>query len=350
MNTHTRTICVLLAASLGACSGGGQRAVGDQDAGTRSAQAVSGPIVDTRVARRDAVNRLETLASHERPDIRANALEALGILGARNAEPSVALGLADENEGVRAVASMLCAELNLRGLAPALRSLVDNETSPYARCSAIYALYTLDGEADITPIATMLLSERDVRLSSHAAYILGELGNESALPLLRQASLQSWNGVNSVRLRLHRLQIAEAMIKLGDPLGYEAVRASLYPSRPEELEATALGVQIIGEIGDRASIDQLIYMADEETGLEMPAEVKLAIAAALGKLGLGSGGYIADDYIEHPRGVLRAQAASVYGFTGRGEHLARLVGVLGEDPSPLVQASAAASILRLTQS
>ena len=87
----------------------------------------------------------------------------------------------------------------------------------------------------------------------------------------------------------------------------DTVRSALYPSRPEELEATALAVQIIGEVHDRGAIDQLIYLVDEETDRPMPAEVRLAVAGALAKLGLREGGFIADEYFQAQEELERAR-------------------------------------------
>lgn len=62
-------------------------------------------------------------------------------------------------------------------------------------------------------------------------------------------------------MRLLQLQLAEAMVKLGEDDQIATIRAALYPSRPEDLEATALAVQIIGQVKDRGSIDELIYLS-----------------------------------------------------------------------------------------
>ncbi|MFG0275439.1 MAG: HEAT repeat domain-containing protein, partial [Phycisphaerales bacterium] len=147
-------------------------------------------------------------------------------------------------------------------------------------------------------------------------------------------------------VRLLNLQIAEALAKLGDADAFEAIRAALYPSRPEELEAAALAVQIIGEVGDRRSIDQLIYMAERgETEEEvLPAEIRLAAAASLAQLGLPRGDFIADEYAADEMPAIRAQAAYVYGQVGSDRALERLEGML-DDPSPIVAVSAAAAIV-----
>jgi HEAT repeat protein len=93
-------------------------------------------------------------------------------------------------------------------------------------------------------------------------------------------------------------------------------------------------VQILGEVGDKGAIDQLIMLARpaSETDRVMPAEVRLGAASALAKLGLPQGAFVADEYREDGQAVLRAQAASVYGDTRRSESLRTVVG-LSEDGS-----------------
>lgn len=295
--------------------------------------------------RRAATEMLLALSTHERPEIRANALEALRDQNAE-IESVVALGLLDDNEGVRSVAAMIAGQERLRALEPTLRSMKEAQ-SPYVKLSVLYALHVMDSTTDISAISRALLSEDDVRVSSQAAFVLGELGNPSAIPMLKQASQMRYERVTPIERRLFRLQVAEALVKLGDSQGIDAIRAALYPARPEELEATALAVQIIGEVGDRASADQLIYMADEETGMPMPAEVRLAIAGALAKIGYRSGGFIADQYADNDLDVIRAQSASVYGETKQGEHLPKLGALMG-DESPMVRVAAAGAVLKIT--
>ena len=119
-----------------------------------------------------------------------------------------------------------------------------------------------------------------------------------------------------------QLQMAEAMVKLGDLDRIEAIRAALQPARPEDLEATAVAVQILGELGDKRPIDQLVYLSayrDPTSKAPFPAEVRMQVASSLAKLGLDKGGFIADEFLKNPDPALRAQAAGVYGDTGRPE-------------------------------
>ena len=298
--------------------------------------------------REEAFDLLMEFAEAPAPELRANAIEAMSGTPGR-IERYVAEGLFDENEAVRFSAAMVTGYDRLYSLTPRVQSLL-HDPSPSVRAAAIYALVRCSEPVDRSPLAVTLLDDPSPRHRANAAFVLGELDDPSALPLLREAVRDPMTTARQSQVRILRLQIAEAMIKLGDDSQVESVRAALYPSRPEELEDTALAVQIIGEVQDRGALDQLIYLAAyRERGQMMPAEVRLAAAASLAKMGERGGYPIAEEYAGDEREALRAQAAYVYGQTGREANLGRLSFML-EDDSPLVRLSAAAAVLQLTDS
>ncbi|MEO0511753.1 MAG: HEAT repeat domain-containing protein [Planctomycetota bacterium] len=277
---------------------------------------------------------------------RAHAVEALVPVPKRLNRLAGRL-LADENLGVRSITAFAVGKARLAGHEPTLRAML-TDPSPHARASAIYALNRVGSPANPTPLAGLLLLQNDLRLRSHAAFLLGELGEGSARSLLREARATPPERAAADQLRLYYIQIAEALVKLGDERAIEGIRAALYPGRPEELEATALAVQVIGELGDRGSLDALIYLsaAQDQSGNLQPAEVRLAAASAACRLGETSGTFIADEYYRSSNPALRSQAADVYGWTFELEHLPRLEGML-DDRSVRVQISAAESVLRI---
>ncbi|MEL6330370.1 MAG: HEAT repeat domain-containing protein [Planctomycetota bacterium] len=309
----------------------------------------AGPVEPTLVERSSlrerAIALLEEAALAEDPASRANALEALSRTPSR-ARGLVGRGLIDENEGVRAVAATVVGRARLTELGPSVRPRLD-DPSPFVRASAIYASRRLDAGFDPSGLAPLLLEHPEWRVRAHAAFLLGELGEPSALPVLRDAYGAPGPRATPAEARLMRLQMAEAIVKLGDASPLEGLRAALYASRPEELEQTALAVQIIGEVNDRASIGQLIRLsAYREDGRRMPAEIRLACAGALAKLGRTEGGFIADEYAQSELDAIRAQAASVYGQTGRREHLGKLETMLS-DGAASVRVAAADGIVRI---
>lgn len=275
--------------------------------------------------------------------LRANAIEGLQPRP-ELAEPLVRAGLHDENLAVRFVAAMTVGKLKLKDSVVFAESLLHDE-SRIIQAAAMYAIRQNGGSADPTLLARMLESSNTTE-RAQAAYILGELDDPSAIALLRSAARRSFPLSSPIEDRLVRLQIAEALVKLGDLDAIETIRASLYPSRPEDLEATALAVQIIGNVNDRRSIDQLIFMTARPGQDRMPAEIRLAAALSLARLGNRNGAFIADDYWQELNPAIRSQAAFVYGATDDPGNLAKLDQLM-DDPSGIVRVAAAAATLRL---
>lgn len=298
-----------------------------------------------RQAREMAVQTLSELATDVQPVVRANAIEAIAAAPEAGTK-IIEAGLRDSNEGVRSVAAVVAGRLKLTSTMGWLKPLEMDE-SEYVRLSAVFAMSRMGDRIDLTPLANTLFTSRDTRARAHAAFLLGELGSTSAIDMLRQASLEGVNRATTSEVRLLRLQIAEAMIKLGDDDSLPGVKAALFPSRPEDYELAALAIQIIGEVGDREAVDQLIYLADAEGEDAMPPEIRLAAADALSKLGHPQGAFIADEYADDASESVRAYAAILYGRTNASGNLGKVLGMLS-DRSPIVRAAAARAVLDLT--
>lgn len=286
----------------------------------------------------------------EDPTVRANAIEVAGLDPVRF-ESVIAAGLSDRNEGVQAVAAMTVGKKQIRSLAPRLRGLLSSP-SAYVETAAVMGLLRCGEQvedAKVSRIAQILWTTESPKLRSHAAFLLGEIGDKSALPMIKQAAGMRMPRASQSEMNLMLLQFSEAMVKLGDVEQIETIRAMLHPSRPEDLEASALAAQILGELGDRRPIDQLVFLSaykQPNTGQMYPAEVRMQIASSLAKLGLDRGGFIADEYAASPDPILRVQAATVYGDTRRPEHLPKLV-KLAADPLEQVRVAAAYGVLKI---
>lgn len=330
---------VVFAAVAGGCSSS-QNAPGlVEDEAEMSAVQVS-------LLREEALRMLGEYTSSDRAELRANAVEALGGIPGRVEAPAGA-GLKDPNEAVRFAAAMVIGYDRIDSLSGSVRPLL-RDPSASVRAAAVFAMTRCGHEVDRATLARTLLEDESEGNRANAAFVLGELGDPSALPLLREAVRDPMRMFLEARERLLRLQISEAMIKLGDESQLETVRAALYPSRPEELEAVALAVQIIGEVRDRFAMDQLIYLAAyRERGQMMPAEIRLAAAASIAKLGDPGGYPIAMEYAKDERPVLRAQSAYVLGQTGQMQNLDELE-VLLHDENDQVRLTAASAIVDIT--
>jgi len=293
-----------------------------------------------------SIEEMNTASRSDLPELRANAIEAL-MPWPDQVRIAIARGLDDDNLGVRTVALVAMGNTKNADFAEAARRLLADE-SPYVRAAAIYALAEVGADVDRTPLATMLLEDPSPQVRSHAAVLLGLLEDPSASPLLREAAAARMPMAGEIEVSLMRLQIAEALVRVGDRDQIQVIRAALYPSRPGDLEATALAAQILGEVGDRGSIDELISLVDrrDEQGNPMPIEVRLVAVRSLAGLGNTRGAFVAREALESDRGVVKAQAALVLGDAGGLEDVPALAGLL-RDESPRVRLAAAAGLARI---
>jgi HEAT repeat protein len=141
-------------------------------------------------------------------------------------------------------------------------------------------------------------------------------------------------------------------VKLGWKEGVQPLRAALYPSSPEEIEAAILAAQIIGEVRDRGSVPELVNRVEDRVSGSnrylMPPELRLAAAASLAKMGYTDGRYVAMEHITASDDVLRSQAALTLGHTGAQGDLPILDAMMRDDPSPLVRLASASALLTLS--
>lgn len=317
-------------------------------------------LVERSALRERALDLLVEASRSNDALIRANAIEGLQSAPQR-AEPVVRAGLVDTNLGVRFVAAMTIGQLRLRESVPFVRPLL-NDPDPRVRAAAIFALSKNGQEVDPTPLASML-ENPDSRVRSEAARILGELGNPSAIPMLKSAVARSpgrteTQGAAMQAERLFQLQVAEALVRLGEPGASDSLRAALYPSAREGLESAALAAQILGNLKDEKIARRLVELVEElapntqrfadprRNTYAQPMEVRLAAAKSLAQMGFEDGMYVGEMYMTDTEPAVRAQAAFVFGASSHARMLDPLRTML-EDPSPLVRVSAATGILRV---
>lgn len=313
----------------------------------RNTESARTDAVSVSQAREQALAFLAKAAASTDAEERYNALEASLPVPSR-LEPLLRRGLTDSDDRVRIVAAMVAGKAKVRGVMPQLRAL-SGDKSEMVQAAAVFALSRCGEEQSPQVLASLLQHPRPL-FRAHAAYLLGELGNPSALPMVRDAAREGSGRNDPAQTRVYQLQLCEAMIKLGDNRALDEVRAALYPSRPDELEGTTLAVQIIGQVKDRPSMGQLVRLIDNvdpQSG-RMPAEVRLAAAASLAKMGQPHGGYVADEFRSSEVSPIRAQAALLYGETGKRAYLGTLLEMMESDPDPLVRVAAAGGVLKIT--
>lgn len=336
------------AAVLTACGSSAPRSSeGSAAAGSNSPGAAApAEAINLAVLREQAITLLEQSTLANSPEQRGNAIEALEPLPSRLGTV-VRRGLADESAGVRAIAAAVAGRARITAVTPQIRELL-NDASPFVRINALYALAVMDNRSNPAPLALWLRDPAPL-VRAQAAFVIGELGNPSALPLVKEAAADPLVMSDPVSARWARLQLAEAMIKLGEYGAIHEIRAALYPASPDELAATVLAVQIIGRVRDGESIGQIIQLIRYDVPGEgrMPAEVRMAAAATAARLGRPAGTSVALEYLNAKEAPLRAQASFTLGEIGLRQNLQRLAPML-QDPDPLVQVHAAAAIVKIT--
>lgn len=314
----------------------------------RAAPPASGAVLASELRER-ALGVLTVAADDADPALRANALEGLALVP-RRSEPIIARALRDPNEGVRAVAAMVVGRAGLTTVSGSLRPLLEDR-SPYVRASAIFGMARTVGGADPSPLAAMLLSDPSPRIRSHAVFILGDLGDPSALPMIRESVRLTIPRASESESKLFQLQAAEAMVKLGDADRLEVILAALFAATQDDLQIAALAAQILGGLGYKSVINDLKNLAGEidNSGRTMPPEIRMAAAGALAELTRTGDrvdvGFIADEYRAAESPLVRMQAAFVYGQNRGPNDLVKLDAMLS-DQSGLVRVSAAAAILK----
>lgn len=270
----------------------------------------------------------------ENPILRANAIEAMQPLPER-ALPLAQLGLEDENAVVRFTALVCIGKLKFPGMGEAaMRHLGD--ASPSVRAAAMFAAKACGQDVDISAMAMMLRSSNP-GLRANVAMLLGLLGDASAAPMLENLANSPMRRVSAVRQSLTRLQIAEAMIRLGDEGALDALRAGAYSQFDE---VRVLAVSAMGKLGDQRMASAFRKMLQQP-----PIELQLAAAEALARQGDDGGLPVMLAGTESQIVPVRAQAAFGLGLVKKPEAAQALV-LLLDDEAEQVRLSAAASILQ----
>lgn len=352
--------------ALAACESDGRRSTGwrfgpdDRTSRTRKGtdeapavieptqRVISATSVSKGELRERALSTLQGIAASGTPEERGNAIEALSKTPARLSgiiEPA----LSDPSPGLRSLAAMVIGKARLEGHGDQLAVMVSDQ-SVFVRSAALFALKRTGARVDLSQIADMLVDSQ-ARVRAQGAFILGELGEKSALGPLREAARDAMSRANPAEVRLMQLQVGEARVKLGEEAGLSDIRAALFPARSEDLEATALACQIIGEVRDQSSVNQLINLTQQkdDSGAPMPAEIRLAAAGGLARVGRQprNAAAIAREYLSNPSDAIRAQAAYVLGESGDYDSLGALDELM-KDSVGRVRVAAAAAIVKIT--
>lgn len=306
-------------------------------------------LADVAVAKDEAESILSAAARSSWAKLRANAIEmsarSPGLL-----ERFAPAGLADENRGVRFVTAMAIARAPSRDLGALVTPLLADE-SDSVRAAAMLALVRCGLPCDPSPIGAMLASN-DPEVRGNAYLVLGELGNPSAVPMIRESIGKGMKLVNPVRVKLVDLAAAEALVKLGDEHEIEPIRAALF-APPEQSELTAVACDAIGRLKDEAARPMLERLVSADRRQMRSPEIRLSAAKALVQLGSAgdrslarSALSIADEYASNRDPRVRALVAALVAEI-RSAEAVMLLSRLVRDSDPTVQVAAAGGLERV---
>ncbi|MCH2133053.1 MAG: HEAT repeat domain-containing protein [Phycisphaerales bacterium] len=290
-----------------------------------------------------ALEVLKQASLSDDPLMRANAIEALQP----TTEPlreAVLRGLVDSNEGVRFVAVMSIGRRNLCGVSHLLQPML-NDPSASVRAAAIYGLSSCGQDVDLNPLATTIFGDR-ASDRANAAMVLAELGNGSAIPLIRSGMGRDFKSYDPARSRTIDLMMAESLVRLGDRSELEAIRAAVF-APPEHSEMTALACQMLARLDDRTAIPNLHDLAAGTGPRQAGPELRLVAAASLATLDpkLVPMDLVIGQLGSEQPGV-RMQVATVLGGLGSPDFEPQL-SILLNDEDPRVQVAAAAALLQV---
>lgn len=302
-----------------------------------------------------ALDYLVKMTEDDYAGYRANAIEALGQEEPVIGQEAARVGLMDDNAGVRFTSAMIIGQKRYSSSAPLVHALI-NDPDDSVKAAAIFALRVNGYAVDISPLAEMLNSS-SARTRANAALVLGELGDVSAIPLLRAALNINLPRTELAEMRIFQLQIAEALVKLGDESSVARIRAPLYTRDPSDGEIAAFAASIIGRIGDQSSKHDLIKTVAMWKQYRNSAEIRLAAMASLAQLGDPPGidmvtEYLGADY-QNSEDIrmrsIQAQAIFTLGQIGTPEVLPIIGQIFAQDTDDLLRIPAATAILNIVK-
>jgi HEAT repeat protein len=217
----------------------------------------------------EATRIVQQSLSDDAPQVRANAIEVIAVVGLRNMMPRVERLLNDDFVPVRFTAALAVGDLKY---APAknllIRMLRDSDEN--SRIAAAYALYKL-GVTEHFGLLGRALASEDQTVRANAAFLLGKSGDKNAVKLLYW-TMRAEDSDDKVIYTA-----AEARARLGDEQILPKLWAMLISAYAD---VRVTGVRAMGALGTADAHNALVTMLDDDV-----LEVRLAAAEQLGMLG-----------------------------------------------------------------
>lgn len=280
---------------------------------------------------RRALAELDALTRNPNPIVRAHSLEVIQDVNEPDRELFILRGLDDKSDIVRFAAAMSAGRVKLGSARDRLLEMVQdpNIDVQIAVRFALHRLGITRYSHDFETYAIQM-GPQDAHIRGNTVMCLGLLGEPSGVKILA-AMTRDPN-------RIVRLQVAEALWRLGDQHGLELLVAASINTSPDDQIIAALGM---AAPGDKAVIPHI------QPGLQAyQEEVQLATARALGMLGSDAGYIAAQRNIGSSDVRRRGLAALAFGAIGRLDSQPYLAQLL-RDNDPDVRVAACSAILSL---
>lgn len=290
------------------------------------------PLADPHAA---SMQIIRDAAGSKDPLLRMHGVEAIQFVPTQAVE---ILGPAfkDPNPAVRWAALVTAGRLGLSTLAPSANTLSqDSDQEIYVRAAAAFAAHRGGLDADLAPII-QLLGNPDPGQCANATILLSMLDEPSAIPMLKDAARDPMTRSAMLNREIFRLQLAEALVLLGDEESVKVIRSAVYSDQDE---LRVLAVIILGRTQDHGMTGNLIRLLAKN-----PVELRLAAAEALGRMGIAEGLPVmlqAAEATDAP--AIRAQAALALGQLAFDPRAQQALRTLLADPAPGVRIAAAAA-------
>jgi HEAT repeat protein len=273
---------------------------------------------------------LDAAVASRSPEVRAHAIEALAQTAGPEAKAVYLKALSDPHELPRSAAVKAVGQLQIAEARQPLAGMV-NESHPLVRIAVRYALHRL-GDTRYTHELEQTARDPHVwQVRAETAVILGMLGEPTAVRVLRPMQRDPQPAV--------RLQVAEALWRLGDERGLRSLVSATQSGYPDDQMLALLALaqprdtRVMGHVRAALTADY--------------AEARVVAARAMGLLGSDAGYAIALDEARSADVYQRHRAAMALGDIGRSDAQGVLADLLREKDAPDVRLAAARGLLRL---
>lgn len=297
---------------------------------------------------------IERTRQDREPAVRADALEALHALGARDAVPAALDALGDDDDRVRAAATGLIGDLGGHDLASVIQPR-STDREPLVRAAAARALGLVHAVGAEKEFAR-LLRDPEPQVRAAAAEGSAETGWKGAVPLLIELLSDAHEPV--------RVAAARALGELGDPAAVAPLVRAFRDATPAfadaitgavaRLDRDALG-EIIDVLLERDDAPSRARLVRTIGGLKAPhpipllralfhdtaPEVRTVTAEVLGRVAGEQARALLAGGLADSEEQVRAAVVDALVRVGGEQEAPKIMALLRDDPSPLVRERAA---------